>query len=214
MFRLYSYYRSSASYRVRCALQWKGLSYETIPIHLIKGGGEQRRDDYLRINPMGHVPALDHDGFLVAESVAIVDYLDRVRPERPLFPESARERARVLQICEILNSGIQPLQNLKVTQTLEADFGLPKTEVERWVRTWIQHGFTALERVLAESAGTHCLGGEVTAADCFLVPQCFAARRFQVKVENYPTIARVEAAAITLPEFQRAHPEKQPDYSP
>src|SRR6185312_13094333 len=112
MLKLYSYFRSSASYRVRIALHWKALKFEYIPIHLVKDGGEQLKAEYRKINPMAHVPALDHDGFLVAESMAIIQYLDEVFPSAKLFPSLPEDRARVMQICEIVNSGIQPLQNL------------------------------------------------------------------------------------------------------
>jgi maleylacetoacetate isomerase len=146
--------------------------------------------------------------------MAIVDYLDHVHPARPLLPTEAQARARVIQICEIINSGIQPLQNLKVTQLLERDHGWSKAESDAWVRIWIERGLASLERVLTDCAGTYAFGGEVTAADCFIVPQCFSSRRFGVTVEKYPTLARVEAACLGLPEFQRAHPDKQPDYAP
>jgi maleylacetoacetate isomerase len=214
MLKLYSYFRSSASYRVRIALHLKHLAFEYVPVHLVRDGGQQNQAEYRRINPMGHVPALDHDGFLVAESVAIIQYLDDQFPAPPrLFPQDARARARVLQICEILNSGIQPLQNLKVTRALENEFSLSKDDCDRWVKKWISAGFASLESVLGSSAGAYCHGDEVSAADCFLVPQCFSARRFGVRVEDYPTIAAVEASAQKLEAVRKAHPERQPDFA-
>lgn len=210
--KLYNYFRSSASYRVRIALNWKDLKFEYIPVHLVKDGGAQNGADFRSINPMGHVPALDHDGFLVSESVAIIDYLDNAFGGRKLFPSAPRERARQLQVVELLNSGIQPLQNLKVLKYIEVDLGLGKPASDAWTKNWIDKGFASLEKVLSATAGTYCFGGEVTAADCFLIPQCFASRRFGVKVEDYPTIARIEQNCLKLGEFQRAHPEKQPDY--
>lgn len=214
MLKLYSYFRSSASYRVRIALEWKELSYQYESVHLVKGGGHQHTSEFRKVNPMGHVPALEHNGFLVAESVAIVEYLDRVFPDKPLLPAQAQKRATVLQFCEVINSGIQPLQNLKVGQYLETDFRFSKTDVQKWNQHWIETGLESLERLLEKTAGSFCLGGEVTAADCFLIPQCFASRRFGVKIEKYPTIARIEAQANQLAAFQKAHPEKQPDYAP
>lgn len=211
MLKLYSYFRSSASYRVRIGLHWKELPFEYIPVHLVKEGGKQNSAEYRRINPMGHVPALEHDGFLVSESVAILDYLDHISPTRRLFPADARDRATVLQICELLNSGIQPLQNLKVHKELEANYGFSKEDISRWTKHWIERGFESLERLLEKTSGSYCFGGEVSAAECFLIPQCFAARRFGVRVEDYPTIARVDAAAVKLPAFQNAHPGQQPD---
>lgn len=210
--KLYNYFRSSASYRVRIALNWKELKYEYIPIHLVKDGGAQNNASFRSINPMGHVPALDHDGFLVAESVAIIDYLDHVFEGRKLFPSNPRERAKQLQVVEILNSGIQPLQNLKVLKYIEVDLGLGKAGSDAWTKNWIDKGLTSLEKILSATAGTYCFGGQITAADCFLIPQCFASRRFGVKIEDYPTIARIEQNCLKLPEFQRAHPEKQPDF--
>lgn len=214
MLKLYSYFRSSASYRVRIGLNWKGLHYEYIPVHLLKDGGQQHKPEYRKVNPMGHVPALDHEGFLVAESVAILDYVDQMFPMKPLFLSHPKEKARVLQVCEVINSGIQPLQNLKVNQYQEKELGMSKEQVASWNQHWITRGLESLEKMLQTSAGTYCFGGEFSAADCFLVPQCFAARRFGVKVENYPIVARIEAACLKLEPVQRAHPEKQPDYSP
>jgi maleylacetoacetate isomerase len=212
--KLYSYFRSSASYRVRIALHWKELKFEYLPIHLVKEGGFQNKPEYRAVNPMGHVPALDHDSLLIVESVAIIDYLDNVFGGRRLFPLAPRERAQVLQLVEVLNSGIQPLQNLKVLKYLETDLGLGKQKADEWTKHWIDRGLTSLEKMLERTAGTYSVGGEITAADCFLIPQCFASRRFGVKIEDYPTIARIEAACLKLSPFQKAHPEKQPDYSP
>lgn len=212
MLKLYSYFRSSASYRVRIALHWKKLPFEYVPIHLVRDGGGQNKPEYRLVNPMGHVPALADDGFLVAESVAILHYLDDRFPSQPLFPSDAREKALVIQICEILNSGIQPLQNLKVTNYLEREVQLPKSDSAAFVRHWINDGFANLEKLLERTAGTYCLGGSVTAADCFLIPQCFSARRFGVSIEGFPVIARIEAACLKLEAFRRAHPEQQPDY--
>jgi maleylacetoacetate isomerase len=212
MLKLYSYFRSSASYRARIALHWKGLKFEYLPIHLVKDGGQQLSVEYRKINPMGHVHALIHDGFLIAETVAIFQYLEDVFPALPLFPKNPRDKALVLQICEIINSGIQPLQNLKITKSLETGYGLPKTQAEEFTRHWIADGMGNLERLLERTAGTFCFGGEVTAADAFLVPQYFSARRFGVKVEDYPILSRVNAAATALAPFKDAHPEKQPDF--
>lgn len=214
MLKLYSYFRSSASYRVRMALNWKGLHFDYIPVHLLKNGGGQHSAEYRKVNPMGHVPALDHEGFLIAESVAILDYVDQMFPMKPLFLSHPKEKARVLQVCELINSGIQPLQNLKVNQYQERELGMSKDQVAAWNKHWISQGLASLEQMLQSSAGTYCFGGEFSAADCFLVPQCFASRRFGVRVEDYPVIARVEAACLKLDAVQMAHPEKQPDYQP
>jgi maleylacetoacetate isomerase len=214
MLKLYSYFRSSASYRVRIGLQWKGLHYEYIPVHLTKDGGQQHKPEFLLVNPMGHVPALEHEGFLIAESVAIFEYLDAMFAYKPLFLTHPKEKARVLQICELINSGIQPLQNLKVNQYLEKEMGHSKADVEHWNQHWISKGLESLERALQTSAGTYCFGGEFSAADCFLVPQCFAARRFGVKVEKFPIISRIEESCSKLEAVKKAHPQAQPDFTP
>ncbi len=211
MLKLYSYFRSSASYRVRIALHWKELPFEYVPVHLVKEGGKQNSAEFRKVNPMGHVPALDHDGFVVSESVAMIDYLDSLAPARRLIPTDPKKRATVLQITELLNSGIQPLQNLKVHKELEVKYGLSKEQIGDWTRHWMTSGFESLERVLEKTAGEFCVGSEVSSAECFLIPQCFAARRFNVKVEDYPLIARIDAAATKLAAFERAHPAKQPD---
>ena len=210
MLKLYNYFRSSASYRARIALNWKGLEFEYVSVHLLREA--QNLPEYRKINPMGHVPALVHDGFLVAETVAILQYLDDVFPQKRLFPTAPQDKALVLQICELVNSGIQPLQNLKVMKLLETKYGLPKTESEGFVRHWIQDGMANLERVLERTAGSFCFGGEVTAADCFVVPQILTAARFGVSVADFPNLARVNSNALALDAFQNAHPEKQPDF--
>jgi maleylacetoacetate isomerase/maleylpyruvate isomerase len=198
---------------VRIALHFKELAFEYAPVHLTREGGEQNRAAYRLLNPMGHVPALDHDGFLVAESMAIIDYLDKVAPEKPLFPGEPHARASVMQLCEVVNSGIQPLQNLKVTNALEKMYGFSKDQSGDWVRHWVNDGLSNLEKLMEKTAGSFSFGGSVTAADCFLVPQCFSARRFNVRIEDYPLIAAVELNCLKLPAFQKAHPEKQPDFS-
>jgi len=214
MLKLYSYFRSSASYRARIALHWKNLPFEYIPVHLLKNGGEQRSAEYRKVNPMGHVPALVHNGFLVAETMAIVEYLDAVFPQNPLFPTVPHDRALVVQICEVVNSGIQPLQNLKVQKWLEGMHGLSKASSDAFVKHWIEDGFANLERLLERTAGTHCFGGHVTAADCFVIPQVATARRFGINLAQFPNISYVHDAAIQLPAFVKAQPDQQPDYQP
>lgn len=213
MIKLYSYFRSSASYRVRAALYWKQLEFEYIPVHLVKDGGMQNTPEFRKINPMGHVPAIEHNGFVLSESMAIIQYLDDISPTAPLFPLVPENKARAIQIAELVNSGIQPLQNLKVQKLLEQTYHLPKSDSDGFVRHWIEDGFNNLEKLLNQTAGTYCVGADVTVADCFVVPQCLTARRFGVDVDNYPNIARVNANALKLPAFQKAHPEQQPDFA-
>lgn len=214
MFKLYSYFRSSASYRVRIAMNLKGLNYEYVAVHLTKDGGQQNKEEFRKINPMGHVPALDHDGVLITESMAIIDYLDAVSPAVRMFPTQPVERASVIALCETVNAGIQPLQNLKVLGALEKEFGQSKADTERWLKHWINDGFKNLDRMMSKTAGTYSFGGAVSAADCFLIPQCFAAKRFNVDLEPFPNINRVNENCLKLEAFQKAHPQKQPDFAP
>lgn len=210
--KLYSYFRSSASYRVRIALHWKGLDFDYLPIHLVKNGGEQRSIEYRKLNPMGHVPALVHDDFVLAESMAILSYLDHVWPTKPLFPADPKTRARVIQICEIVNSGIQPYQNLKVTQDFEKSQGWSVDQRDKWVQHWVVYGLQSLEKIVAENAGRFSVGDEVTGADALIIPQLFSSRRFKIDTTVYPTLTRIEKTALELEPFRQAHPEAQPDF--
>lgn len=208
---LYSYYRSSASYRVRIALNWKGIKYEYRPIHLLKEGGQQKSAQYLEMNPQGHVPFLIHDGFGIGESVAIIDYLDREFSNNPLFPKSSKDRANVFRICEHINSGIQPLQNVKVqTWIAERVKQDPKIK-EEFTQHWISSGLVALESMLKKTSGQYAFGDQVSAADCFIVPQVFSSKRFGVDVSPFTTVLKVYENCEKLKAFQDAHPSKQPD---
>ncbi len=220
-YTLYSYFRSSASWRVRIGLALKGLPYRYRPVHLLRDGGEQFSDAYRALNPMSELPCLvvhgdaDPEGppeAVLAQSIAILEYLDEVHPSPPLLPSSAADRARVRQLVESVNSSIQPLQNLKVLKHLHAAFGADKDATQAWGRHWIAQGFGGLEALLARTAGRHAFGDSVTLADVVLVPQVFNARRFGVELAPFPTIQRVEAAAMALPAFQAATPDHQPDH--
>lgn len=209
---LYSYYRSSASHRVRIALHLKHLTYEYRAVHLLKNGGEQYSAEYKRLNPQSQVPCLIHNNQPIAQSMAIIEYLDQIAPEPRLLPSSAYERALIIQICEIVNSGIQPLQNTAVMNELEKTYGLTPEQKTAWIQHWNQRGLSSLEEILKKTAGDFCLGDQVTAADCFLIPQLFSARRFSVDLAPYPTILRVEEHTKSIEGFQLAEPAKQPDY--
>jgi maleylpyruvate isomerase len=211
-FALYSYFRSSASYRVRIALYLKGLQFEYRPVHLLKDGGEQFSAEYKRLNPMSQVPCLIHNDRPISQSMAIMDYLDNITQQPRLFPAEPFDRAMVIQICEAFNSGIQPLQNTSVTTALEKTYGLTTAQRTEWIQHWNQKGLTGVEEILKKTAGEFCLGNQVTAADCFLVPQIFSAKRFGVDLTPYPTIRRIDEAATRLEAFQRAEPSRQPDY--
>jgi maleylacetoacetate isomerase/maleylpyruvate isomerase len=210
-FVLYSYFRSSASYRVRIALHYKGIPFEYRAVHLLNNGGEQHSEGYRELNPSREVPTVVHNGRPLSQSVAIIDYLDHVRPEPRLFPLDPYERARVLQACEIPNSGAQPVHNLRVLNDLEKRFGASSEQKNQWAAHWITYGLDALEGMLSQTAGAYSFGDRVTAADCFLIPHLANAARFGVALTPYPTLARIGENCKKLESFQRAAPDRQPD---
>ena len=210
---LYTYFRSSAAYRVRIALGLKGLDPERRFVHLAKGGGQQHTPEYRAVNPQGRVPFLIDGEVKLSQSLAIIEYLDETHPLPALLPKAAAGRARVRQIALAIAADIQPLQNLSVTQRLEKELGVDQAGRDAWVRHWIEAGLTALETMLARDAATgrFCHGDAPTLADCCLVPQMFAARRFGAAVDRWPTLLRIDAECATLPAFAAAAPAAQPD---
>jgi maleylacetoacetate isomerase len=211
--RLYSYWRSSAAYRVRIGLHLKGLSFDTMPVHLVRDGGEQHSPGFHQANPQELVPVLEHGQRMLRQSLAILEYLDEVWPQPALLPATARERQRVRALAQLVACDIHPLNNLRVLQYLEREWGVPQPERDNWVRHWMVAGFDAFEAMLAEhpSTGTFCDGNAPTLADCCLVPQLYNARRFGVDLAPYPTMLRIERACLEMPAFQDALPERQPD---
>jgi len=211
--RLYSYWRSSAAYRVRIALNLKQLHYDIVPVHLLRDGGEQHGDEYRGINPQQMVPALAHGHRVLRQSMAIIEYLDETWPDPPLLPATARDRARARGLAQAIACDIHPLVNLRVLQYFENTWSVPMPEREEWVRHWLREGFAAIEGLLAEhpSTGTFCDGEQPSLADCCLIPQVYTARRFGVEVADYPTIHRIHDACMLLPAFDVARPENQPD---
>jgi maleylpyruvate isomerase len=209
--KLYGYWRSSSTWRVRIGLEVKGISYETVPVHLLKG--EQRSDDYRDRNPMQQVPLLEleTEGAVrrLSQSLAILEYLDEAHPAPPLLPRDPWTRARVRELAELINSGIQPLQNTGVLQHLGKL--APQVEHAVWASHFITRGLTALEALAGDRAGRFLVGDQLTLADVCLVPQLFMARRFGVSVEPFATLRRVEEACLGLPAFERTHPTRQPD---
>ncbi|WP_047243519.1 maleylacetoacetate isomerase [Chromobacterium subtsugae] len=207
---LYGYFRSSAAYRVRIALNLKGLAYQYRAVNLLKG--EQRSADYLAINPHGLVPLLDDGGVQIAQSLAICEYLDEAYPDTArLLPAEPAARARVRSIALAIAADIHPLQNPRVGKFLQAEHGASEEGKTEWIRHWIRTGFDALERQLAQTAGRYAVGDAPTLADVCLLPQVFSARRFGVDLAPYPTIVRIAEALEALPAFADAHPAKQPD---
>ena len=214
MLQLYSYFRSSAAYRVRIALELKGLPYSYVPVHLLKDGGAQHAPQYQRLNPTELVPTLvDHAGHTLGQSLAIIEYLDETQPAPALLPHDALGRARVRALAQTVACEIHPLNNLRVLQYLERDLKVTDAATSDWYRHWITLGFTALERMLADNSATgrFCHGDSPGLADCCLIPQVANARRFDTPLEAFPTIRRIEETCLALPAFQRAAPQVQPD---
>ncbi|HEX7006216.1 MAG TPA: maleylacetoacetate isomerase [Alphaproteobacteria bacterium] len=208
---LYTYYRSSASYRTRIALNLKGLAYEPKFIHLRKG--EQFGADYVKLNPQQQVPTLIDEGRVLIQSPAILEYLEEAYPTTPLLPRDIGGRARVRAIAAAIGCDIHPINNLRVLVYLKRELKLEQPTVDDWVRNWIRLGFTAIETLLAESGntGTYCHGDHPTLADVYLAPQVYNAERFNYPVADHPTLKRVYDNAMKLDAFKRAYPENQPD---
>jgi len=209
---LYGYWRSSSSYRVRIALNLKGLEYEQQPVQLVRDGGEQNLPAYREINPLGLVPALLHRGRVVVQSLAICEYLEDLFPAPALLPEDASGRARVRGLAQSIASEIQPLNNLGVVQYLKGEMSQPAEAINAWMSHWVARGFSAVETWLDNSAtGRFCHGDQPGLADCFLVPQVYNAERFSCDLEPYPNIRRISTLCRELPAFSSAAPESQPD---
>jgi maleylacetoacetate isomerase len=208
--KLYTYFRSSAAFRVRIALNLKGLAYEPVFVHLAKG--EHRAAAYAKVNPQALLPTLElDDGTRLTQSLAIIEYLDEKHPQKPLLPKDAQERARVRSLSYLIASEIHPLNNLRVLQHLKRALNQSEDQVNAWYRHWIADGLAKLEAELASSKGRFCHGDTPTMADCCLVPQIFNAKRYQSDLAPYPQTMRVFEACMHLEAFDRAQPSKQPD---
>jgi len=210
---LYSYWRSSAAYRVRIGLNLKGLDYALVPVHLVRDGGQQHAPDYVALNPQQLVPALRDGGRVLTQSLAILEYLEETRPQPPLLPADAAGRARVRALAQLVACDIHPLNNLRVLQFFDRQWHVPQAERDDWVLHWMCEGFAAMEAMLAASADTghYCHGDAPGLADCCLLPQLYNARRFKLDLDAFPTLRRIEAACLQLPAFDAARPENQPD---
>jgi maleylacetoacetate isomerase len=208
--KLYSYFRSSAAYRVRIALNFKGLAYETVPIHLIRDGGHNRRPEFRAINPQMRVPVLITDaGDTLIQSLAIIEYLDETHPDPPLLPKDLVARAKVRALAELIACDIHPLNNTSSLRYLKNRMGQEQSAIDTWYHHWVLEGFEALEALI--EPGPYACGNVVTLADICLVPQVANARRLKVPLDRFPKIVSVDAACLKLPAFDRARPENQPD---
>ena len=208
--KLYSYFRSSAAYRVRIALNFKGLTYETVPVHLVKDGGHNRRPEFRAVNPQMRIPALvAPTGDVLIQSLAIIEYLEETQPDPPLLPKDPIARAKVRALADIVACDIHPLNNVGPLRYLKREMHQEQSAIDAWYHHWVIEGFEALE-VLVQP-GPYACGAQVTMTDVCLVPQVNNARRLKVPLDKFPKILGIEAACLKLPAFDRARPENQPD---
>jgi len=211
--KLYGYFRSSAAYRVRIALNLKGVEYETVPVHLLKDGGQQFSDSYKALNPTALVPTLVDGDLAIGQSMAILEYLEETHPDPALLPTDPAGRARVRAIAQTIACDIHPLNNLRVLKHLKHGLGVDEDTKNAWYRHWIDVGLTSVEAMLAghPATGRFCHGDQVTLADVLLVPQVFNARRFECDLSAMPTVTRIVDACSELDAFVQAEPARQPD---
>ena len=208
--KLYSYFRSSAAYRVRIVLNLKGIAYETAPVHLIKDGGHNKRPEFRAINPQMRVPVLvTPNGDTLIQSLAIIEYLEETHPQPPLLPKDPIARAKARALAELIACDIHPLNNVGPLRYLKNVLGHEQSAIDAWYHHWIIEGFEALEALV--EPGPYACGDAVTIADICLVPQLYNARRLKVPLDKFPKITAVDAACMKLAAFDRARPEKQPD---
>ena len=211
MITLYNYWRSGTSHRVRIALALKGVDYDYVPLNLL--AGEHKDDAYRAMNPQGLVPALAVDGHVLTQSPAILEWIEESWPEPPLLPKDRFDRARVRAMAALVECDIHPINNLRVLNTLKADFDADRAAVLNWIARWISEGFMALELMLGRDKvrGDYCFGNAPSLAECCLIPQVYAARRFDVDLTPFAAITAIDAACAKLPAFIAAAPENQPD---
>ena len=206
---LHGYWRSGASYRVRIALNLKGLRYDSAAHDLRKGG--QKTADYLALNPQGMVPALQDGDLIVTQSPAILEWLEETHPQPALLPKAANDRATVRAMAALIGCDIHPLNNLRVLKAIRTDFSADQAAIDAWAAQWIAPGFDALEALIARHGAGFSFGDAPTLADCYLIPQLYSARRFNMDLGAWPTLLAVETAASTHSAFASAHPYRQPD---
>jgi maleylacetoacetate isomerase len=211
--KLYTFFRSSASYRVRIALNLKGISYEQAPIHLRRGGGEQHQPAYRAVNPQALLPALEVNGRILTQSLAIIEYIDEKYPDVPLLPKDPTDKALVRSMALLIACEIHPIQNLRVLNYVKSTYNQNDEQVNQWARHWIDLGLTALEEIIVAQPkrGRFCFADTPTLADICLIPQLGNARRYGCDLSRYSNILSIEKGCMALPAFADAAPEKQPD---
>lgn len=208
-FILHNYFRSSTSYRARIALNYKSIPFEYKAVHLLKG--EQLSPEYKKLNPIGGIPTLIHNGKVLPDSYAIVEYLEEIAPQPALLPKDSYLRARIRHVCEIVNSSMHPMGNLRVLRHLEETVGYTQEQKEQWVQYWGGLGLEALEKTLQDFAGTYSFGNSITMADIFVVPQIVTCQRFKVDTSKYQLLTKIFENCQKLEAFIKAHPNNQPD---
>lgn len=213
MLQLHHFHLSAASYRVRIALEFKGLPWQSHIVSLVRGGGQQLRPAYRSLNPQGLVPTLTDDDFVLSQSLAILEYLEEVHPQPSYFPHSPALRARARQFASLIVTDIQSLTSLRVLAHLRLRLNASDEQRSLWIRQWLVEGLDALELWLTSQGGLHsfCVGTQISIADICLVPLMYAARRFALPLDDFPRLCEVEAACLALPAFQRAHPDNHPE---
>jgi len=207
--KLHTYFRSTAAYRIRIALNLKGIDYDLVPLNLFTG--EQKNTEFLNLNPDGLIPVLEHDGDVLTQSMAILEYLEEVYPPTPLLPNSAQTRAFVRAIAQTIVSDIHPLNNLRVQKYLAEQLVVGESQKLEWYHHWVKQGFDGLEQRLAKASGKFCVGDSVTLADVCLIPQVYNAHRFDCPMDTYPNINRINQHCLGLSSFANAAPDNQPD---
>ena len=206
---LYSYYRSSSAYRVRIGLYFKQIDFQYQAVHLLKEGGEQFQESFKELSPLSQVPCLQHKNKILNQSLPILLYLEDLKPEPALLPQELFQKAEILSFCEMINSGIQPLQNLSVLKYIESKLHSDKV---KWSQHWIKQGLQAFELFLKDKAGDFCFSDQITMADLFLIPQLYTANRFQVDINEFPLLSKINKNCLSKDLFQKALPENQPDF--
>lgn len=211
--KLYSYFRSSAAYRVRIALALKGLAFDIVPVHLVNNGGEQKSPDYTAINPQQLLPSFETDeGEIITQSLAILEFLEENYPQVSLLPTDKIARAKVRALCQIIACDIHPIDNLRVLKYLKNTLEVTEEQKNAWYQHWVYEGFNAIEKLLPDNP-KFCFGDSPTLADCCLIPQVYNAIRFECDMTNYPKIWQIYQHCNTLPSFIEASPEQQVDFA-
>ena len=213
MIKLYSYWRSSAAYRVRIGLNLKGIEHEIIPVNLLKDGGEQHQENYRRLNPQHLIPTLIDGDVTVTQSLAILEYLDEKYPDPALLPAALADRSFARQLAQIVACDIHPLNNLRVLKYLSKELGIDDASKDNWYQHWLLNGFKSIELLLKSRnrRGPYCLSDHVTLADVCLIPQMYNAHRFNIPLEDFPILCKIEQECLDTDAFQSALPENQPD---